>query len=83
MKEIQMPGMGKTLVGLGLLLVAVGGLFWAGERIFGRSGGFLPGDLVMRKGTFTFAFPIVTCIVLSILLSLLLNVFLRFMGGSR
>jgi hypothetical protein len=38
--------------------------------------GRLPGDIAIKRGNFTFYFPIVTSIVLSILLTLLL-MFLR------
>ncbi len=61
------------LVVLGVLLVAAG-VFWpVVSRYFGR----LPGDIVVRKPGFTFAFPIVTCLVLSLLLTLLLWLFRR------
>ncbi len=70
--------MGKLLIGLGAALALIGAVLWLGERLFGRSGGFLPGDLVFRKGNFTFAFPIVTCIVVSVLLTLLMRLF----GGA-
>jgi len=44
----------------------------------GRLGlGRLPGDLVYKRGNFTFYFPLMTSIVLSIVLSLLLWVFRR------
>ena len=43
------------------------------SRYFGR----LPGDVVVRRENWTFAFPIVTCLVLSLLLSLLLWLFRR------
>ncbi|HAG07901.1 MAG TPA: DUF2905 domain-containing protein, partial [Peptococcaceae bacterium] len=39
--------------------------------------GRLPGDIVIRKGNFTFYFPLVTSIILSIVLTLLLNVLFR------
>jgi hypothetical protein len=35
----------------------------------------LPGDIIFSSDKFTFAFPIVTCIVISILLSIFFNVF--------
>ena len=73
--------MGKILILVGVMIAAFGALLWAGERFFGRAGGFLPGDIVLRKGNFTFAFPIVTSIVLSILLSVLLTLAVRFFGG--
>lgn len=44
----------------------------------GRVGlGRLPGDVVFRRGNFTFYFPIVTSILLSIALSLLFWLFHR------
>ncbi|HEY8134128.1 MAG TPA: DUF2905 domain-containing protein [Thermoanaerobaculia bacterium] len=45
---------------------------------FGRLGlGRLPGDLVYRRGNFTFYFPLMTSILLSVVLSLLLWLFRR------
>jgi hypothetical protein len=61
-----MPELGKAVVIMGLALTLLGALLWAGGpwRI-----GRLPGDLFFQKGNFTFAFPIVTCILLSLLLT--------------
>jgi hypothetical protein len=39
--------------------------------------GRLPGDIVYRRGSFTFYFPIVTSILLSLLLTLLFALFGR------
>jgi hypothetical protein len=61
------------LVVLGALLILAGVLWPVVSRYFGR----LPGDIVVRKPGFTFAFPIVTCLVLSLLLTLLLWLFRR------
>jgi hypothetical protein len=61
------------LIALGILLLAAGLLWPVVSRSFGR----LPGDLVVRRPGFTFAFPLVTCLVLSLLLSLLLWLFRR------
>jgi len=33
--------------------------------------GALPGDIVIKKGNFTFFFPVVTCIIISVVLSLI------------
>jgi hypothetical protein len=49
---------------LGLLLMAMGNIPFLGR---------LPGDLVIRRSWGTFAFPIMTSIVLSVLLTILLN----------
>ena len=64
--------MGKVLVLLGLGIAAVGLLVMAGIP-FGR----LPGDLVIRRGNFSFYFPLATSIILSILVTLILTFFRR------
>jgi DUF2905 family protein len=61
------------LLAAGIVLVAAA-LFWPlVSRYFGK----LPGDVIVRRPGFTFAFPIVTCLLLSLLLSLLLWLFRR------
>jgi len=66
---------------LGRMLILLGGiLLLAGIALtaFGGIGiGRLPGDLVYRRGNFTFYFPLMTAILLSIALSLLLWLFRR------
>lgn len=59
--------MGKLLVLVGLAIAALGVLVMLGVP-FGR----LPGDIVLRRGTFTLYVPIVTSIVLSLALTLVL-----------
>ena len=61
------------LIAAGLLLVVAGLLWPVVSRYFGR----LPGDIVVRRPGFTFAFPIVTCLLLSLLLTLLYWLFRR------
>jgi hypothetical protein len=63
---------GKLLLIAGLLIAGVGLLMMAGIP-FGR----LPGDIVIRRGSGTFYFPLVTSIVLSIILTLLLSLLRR------
>jgi hypothetical protein len=57
---------GPLLVAIGLLVALAGVLVWAGVPI-----GRLPGDLIVRRGNFTFYLPITTCIVASVVLSVL------------
>jgi hypothetical protein len=64
--------MGKFLVLAGLAIAAVGLLVMLGIP-FGR----LPGDIVVRRGSFSFYFPVVTSIIVSILLTLLFAFFRR------
>ena len=64
--------MGKLLVLIGLAIAGVGLLVMLGVP-FGR----LPGDIAVRRGNFSFYFPLVTSIILSILLTLIFNLFRR------
>jgi hypothetical protein len=61
--------MAKTLMIFGVVLFLLGAWMAWGPRIpfLGR----LPGDIFIRKESFTFYFPIVTCLVLSVILTLL------------
>ncbi len=67
------PSIGKMLVVFGGLMVVIGLIFMVAPKIpfLGR----LPGDIFIKKGNFTFYFPVVTCILISILLTLLFNIF--------
>lgn len=60
--------MSRTLIVIGLLLVAAGVLWpWLQKMGIGR----LPGDFVIRREGFTFYAPIATCILISIVLSII------------
>jgi hypothetical protein len=64
----------RVLIGLGLLILIVG-VAWP---MLSRSGlGRLPGDIVVNRGTTTFYFPLVTCLIVSVVLSALLWLFNR------
>ncbi len=67
--------LGKMLILLGIFIIVTGLLLVFGSKIpfLGR----LPGDIVIKRGNFTFYFPLATCIVLSILLTLILSLFTR------
>jgi hypothetical protein len=67
--------LGKLLVGIGLLIVLVGGVFWLSGRVpfLGR----LPGDISLQRGNFSCYLPLATMILLSILLTVLLNVVIQ------
>lgn len=59
----------RFLIGLGLLILAVG-IAWP---VLSRIGlGRLPGDILIQRGGTTFYFPLVTCIAVSLVLSSLL-----------
>ncbi len=64
--------MGYLLIGAGLILAALGLVMVLGVPL-----GRLPGDIVVRRGNFSFYLPIVTSLVVSIVLTLLLMLFRR------
>ena len=59
-------------------LVIAGGLFLAAK--LGLPLGRLPGYIVIKRGNFTLAIPIVTSIVLSILLTVGINIIIRLLN---
>lgn len=67
---------GRTLILLGALLIVVGLLFLAGERLPIRIGR-LPGDFVFRGKNSVFYFPLATCLLLSVVLSFVVWLFNR------
>jgi hypothetical protein len=60
---------GRTIILIGLILVAVGILMTLGDRLPIKLGR-LPGDIVLRGKNSVFYFPVVTCLVVSAVLSL-------------
>jgi uncharacterized protein HemY len=58
---------GRTLIVLGLVIAAVGVLITLGLPI-----GRLPGDFTIRRGNFSFYFPLATSIIASVVLTLLM-----------
>ena len=71
------PDFGKLLILVGAVLVLAGLLLTFGDRFSFLKFGRLPGDIVYRRGNFTFYFPLVTSIVISVVLSLLFWLFSR------
>ena len=71
----DLGGLGRLLIGAGLLLAFVGVVVLLAGRVpfLGR----LPGDFVFRRGPVTVYVPLVTSLVLSVVLTLALNIFLR------
>jgi hypothetical protein len=67
--------LGRSLVILGIVFVAVGLLLHASPQI--PLLGKLPGDLRIERPGFRFYFPLTTCLVLSAVLSLLAHLFSR------
>lgn len=65
------------ITGVVFLLIG-GGIFLAAK--LGLPLGKLPGDIFIRRGNFTFAFPVVTMIVVSIVLTIVLNIIIRLLN---
>jgi len=65
-----MQGLGRVLILLGVVLVAIGALVSWGPRLpwLGR----LPGDILVKRDGFTCYAPLATSLLISLLLSLLM-----------
>lgn len=70
-----LSGLGKFLIGFGLLMIILGGALLLAGKVpwIGR----LPGDIVIERGNWKFYFPLGTSILLSILLTLVFSLFFR------
>jgi hypothetical protein len=67
---------GRWLILIGLVCVAAGAVVMLGERL-GVKLGSLPGDIVIRRKSGSFYFPVVTCLIVSVLLTLISWLFNR------
>jgi len=70
-----MPGFGKSLIILGLIIAAIGLIFSLAGKLpwLGR----LPGDIYIKRDNFSFYFPLATSILISVILSFILWLFRR------
>ncbi len=68
--EPPVGDLGRMLIVIGAVIVVVGLVLVLAGRIPGL--GRLPGDILVRRGNFTFYFPLATSILLSLLLTLVL-----------
>ena len=69
-----MNGLGKALLGLGLLLAVIGAVLMLVSRL-GLPLGRLPGDIAYRGKNVSIFFPLGTSILISIVLSILFYLF--------
>ncbi len=70
-----MAPIGKSLVFAGIAIIVVGLLLWGFSSV--PYVGKLPGDIYVRRGNFTFYFPIVTCILISIVATIIFSLMRR------
>ena len=70
-----MPPLGRMLIITGAVVIVLG-LVLSYTHIFSSLRlGRLPGDISIKRGNFTFFFPVTTCLLLSAALALLLYFF--------
>ena len=68
-------GLGRILMLAGVVLLVAGLLLHYSHFLSFLNLGHLPGDIRIKRGNFSFFFPLTTCILLSILLSLIIYIF--------
>ena len=68
-------GISKILIIAGIVLLAAGLLLHYAHLFSFLNLGRLPGDIRIRRGNFSFYFPLTTCILLSMLITLILYIF--------
>jgi hypothetical protein len=66
--------LGRLLIILGIILLVTGIALNYSHFLSFLNLGRLPGDIRIRRGNFSFYFPLTTCIILSILLTLILYI---------
>ena len=71
-----MPGIGKSLIIIGVIIIAIGAVMTFYDKI--PFLGKLPGDISVEKKNFKFYFPITTSIILSVLATLILYIINHF-----
>ncbi len=75
----ELGGLGKLLIGFGVVMIILGGIFLLLGNLSGKVPwiGRLPGDIYIQRGNWSFYFPLATSILLSIILTLILSLFFR------
>ncbi|MEK6664928.1 MAG: DUF2905 domain-containing protein [candidate division NC10 bacterium] len=74
-----MGGLGKLLIGFGVVMIILGGIFLLLGNLSGKVPwiGRLPGDIYIQRGNWSFYFPLATSILLSVILTLIFSLFTR------
>ena len=73
-----MIGIGKILIIVGCIIVILGLLLVFHPHIpyFGK----LPGDITIKKNSFTLFFPVVSFLLISIILTIVINIIMRILN---
>jgi len=69
---MNLEAIAKILIGIGLFIVLAGIMLYGLSRL-GAYGIKIPGDVYIKKGNFSFYFPVVSCLIISLLLTLIIN----------
>jgi Protein of unknown function (DUF2905) len=71
--------LGKMFLGFGAVMVLLGVVLLVAGNLSGKVPwlGRLPGDIHIERGSWSFYFPLATCLVLSLVLTLLFSLFGR------
>ena len=72
-----MVEVGKNIIFIGIMIMVIGIILTFSDKLLFNLGK-LPGDIIYKKESFSFYFPITTSIIISIILSLLLYLFGKF-----
>lgn len=64
---------------IGVIFLVIGGGALLAAKL-GLPLGKLPGDILIKRGNFTLAFPLMTSIILSIILTIGLNLIIRLLN---
>jgi hypothetical protein len=75
---MDLEGMGRALLVIGVGVAVLGGLLMLISRIPGLNQLFnLPGDIQIQSGNLSCFFPVVSMILISVVLTILANIFIR------
>jgi DUF2905 family protein len=76
---VALRDLGKMLLGFGALMVLLGLILIVAGNLSGKVPwlGRLPGDIHIQRGSWSFYFPLATCLLISIILTLLFSIFGR------
>ena len=71
--------LGKMLLVFGVVMVLLGLVLLVAGHFSGKVPwlGRLPGDIYIERGSWTFYFPLATCLIVSVVLTLLFSLFSR------
>jgi len=74
-----MSEFGRMFLVLGIVMVIVGLILLATGSWSGRASwiGRLPGDIYIERGSWSFYFPLATCLIISVILTLVFSLFGR------